>query len=114
MKDEETMILIECINLNVTLSGGEKLDLIRKVMNDCREKQIGKMLIRTIEKKVKKVKKETTPTRKETAHTPEFYEKQKQKQIDKEEKQYTSGKTTKTDNALQIVNSIKADNEGRY
>ena len=83
------MILIESINLNPNLSVKEKLDLVRKTMDDCREKQIGKLLIETIEKKTKK-------ERKKSQHSEAFMKKQQ------------------SSNIRDLVKSVKADNEGRY
>jgi hypothetical protein len=55
MKDEQTITLVESINLNPNLDASAKLDLIKKTMSECREKQIGKILIEAIEKKGKKL-----------------------------------------------------------
>lgn len=57
MKDEQTLTLVESINLNPNLDACAKLDLIKKTMSDCREKQVGAILIEAIEKKEKSIKK---------------------------------------------------------
>lgn len=49
MNDDQTIILIESINLNPNLSATQKLDLVRKTMSDCREKQIGKIIVEAIQ-----------------------------------------------------------------
>ena len=49
MNDEQTIILIESINLNPNLSATQKLDLVRKTISDCREKQIGKIIVDAIQ-----------------------------------------------------------------
>lgn len=54
MNDENTIIVIESINLNSKLDAGLKLDLIRETMLDTREKQVGKILMDVIQKPVKK------------------------------------------------------------
>ena len=57
MKDEQTIILVESINCNPNLDACTKLDLIKKTMSDCREKQVGAILIEAIGKQEKKIKK---------------------------------------------------------
>lgn len=57
MKDEQTITLVESINLNPNLDACAKLDLIKKTMSDCREKQVGAILIEAIGKQEKKIKK---------------------------------------------------------
>lgn len=59
MNDDQTIILIESINLNPNLSPTQKLDLVRKTMSDCREKQIGKIIVDAISKKRGPYKKKT-------------------------------------------------------
>lgn len=61
MNDEQTVILIESINLNPNLSATQKLDLVRKTMSDCREKQIGKILVEAVKKVEKTHKLINTP-----------------------------------------------------
>ena len=58
MNDDQTIILIESINLNPNLSASQKLDLVRKTMSDCREKQIGKIIVDAIQKRGPYKKKE--------------------------------------------------------
>lgn len=57
MKDEQTIILVESINCNPNLDACTKLDLIKKTMSDCREKQVGAILIEAIGKQERKIKK---------------------------------------------------------
>ena len=51
MNDELTCILIESINLNPNLTPTQKLDLVRKTMSDCKDKQIGKIITDAIKQK---------------------------------------------------------------
>ena len=61
MNDEQTIILIESINLNPNLSATQKLDLVRKTMSDCREKQIGKIIVEAIQGQDKPKRKRGRP-----------------------------------------------------
>lgn len=64
MNDDQTIILIESINLNPNLSATQKLDLVRKTMSDCREKQIGKIIVDAIQGAEPKIKRKRGRPRK--------------------------------------------------
>ena len=51
MNDEQTVILIESINMNPNLDASQKLELVAKTMMDCKQKKIGKIITDAIERK---------------------------------------------------------------
>lgn len=53
MKDEQTILVIQSINKDDSLTPELKLELTAKIMSDCQQKKIGKIITDAIQKKKK-------------------------------------------------------------
>lgn len=87
LNDDQTVILIESINLNPNLTATQKLDLVRKTMTDCREKQIGKIIVDAIQK-------ESIPKRKRGRPRKELSENAKKMILISKEADLADGRVT--------------------
>lgn len=83
MNGKDILDIIDCIRNNDTLSTERTVELIDLTMRDCKAKEVGSLLINTLKKKEKKIKKtqakgyiETMPKpRKKYEHSEEFKKK---------------------------------------
>ena len=104
MKDEQTILVIQSINLNDNLSPGQKLELTSLTMKDCQQKKIGKIITDAIKKQPKS-----------KLYYPEGpLKKQETKDEIVTPVKRGRGRPRKTENQKALVNSVKADSEGRY
>lgn len=101
MNYDQQIILIESVIANPNRPSADKIDLIRQTLRDCRQKEIGKIVLDAIEKPKKKIDGfegvVTKRKRKKTVHSDEY-----------------NKKHGLTPNAKQLLQSAKADSEGRY
>ena len=51
MKDDQAVLLVECINKNPDMNPTQKLELIGQTLRDCQQKKIGKIVMDAIQKK---------------------------------------------------------------
>jgi uncharacterized membrane-anchored protein YjiN (DUF445 family) len=102
MQDEQTLILVESIQLNPNLDASKKLELVSQTLRDCQQKKIGKIITDAIERK--------------TTKKAGFYPDGPLKKVRKKSEHSEEYKLKKnlSNHAQSLVSSIKADNEGRY
>jgi len=92
LKDEQTILVIQSINQNDSLTPETKLDLTAKIMKDCQQKKIGEIIMDAVTKK--------------DAFYPDGPLKKPVKR--------GRGRPKKTENQIALTKSVKEDSQGDF